>query len=232
MHAINIPDWAVARGRAMNHFSRIDPLRTALIAIDLQNAFMLPDQVFGNPHACDIVPYVNRLAGALRDQGGLVLWTRQTITTTPPHAYPDWQFDPADAFVRSALEALTEGNAGHRLHHALDVATQDIVVNKYRYSAFIKNSSTIEEILHARGIATLIIAGTLTNVCCETSARDAYMLGFRILFIADATAAVTDAEHNAALLNLALNFADVRRTDEVMAMILNQNGNTGASSNL
>jgi len=53
----------------------------------------------------------------------------------------------------------------------------------------------------------LIITGTLTNVCCESSARDAYMLGYKVLFASDATAAVSDAEHNAALTNLRLNFA-------------------------
>jgi ureidoacrylate peracid hydrolase len=92
-------------------------------------------------------------------------------------------------------------------------------MNKYRYSAFIRDSSDIETRLAALGVDTLIVTGTVTNVCCESTARDAYMLGYRVLFASDATAAKTDAEHNAALLNLRLNFADVKSTDALIALV-------------
>jgi nicotinamidase-related amidase len=219
MHRIELPGWAVERGRRMNRFERIDPARTALVAIDLQNAFTLPGQVFGNPHACDIIPVVNRLAAAQRAAGGLVVWTRQTISLTPPTAYPSWQYDATDPFVARAIAALTQGADGHALHPGLDLGPGDLVLDKYRYSAFIQHGSDLDQRLAAPGIDTLIIAGTLTNVCCESTARDAYMLGYRILFASDATAAVTDAEHNAALLNLCLNFADVRETAALLAML-------------
>lgn len=203
----------------MNHFDRIDPARTALIAIDLQNAFTVEGEIFGNRHACDILPHVNRLAAALRAAGGHVIWTRQTVGLAAPQAVPSWQFDAADPFVRRAMDALTPGAAGHCLHSALDVREGDLILDKYRYSAFIQHSSEIDTRLRALGVDTLIVAGTLTNVCCESSARDAYMLGYRVLFAADGTAAVTDAEHNAALLNLCLNFADVRPIDALLALI-------------
>ena len=219
MHRIELPGWAVERGRQMNCFERIDPARTALVAIDLQNAFTLPGQVFGNPHACDIIPVVNRLAAAQRAAGGLVVWTRQTISRTPPTAYQPWQYDATDPFVARAIAALTPGADGHALHPGLDLGPGDLVLDKYRYSAFIRHGSDLDERLRLLGIDTLIVAGTLTNVCCESTARDAYMLGYRILFAADATAAVTDAEHNAALLNLCLNFADVRETAALLAML-------------
>jgi nicotinamidase-related amidase len=219
MHHIDLPAWAIERGRRMNRFDRIEPARTALVAIDLQNAFTVAGQVFGNSHACDILPQVNRLAASMRAAGGHVVWTRQTIGTVPPQAVPAWQFDRSDPFVKTAMEALTAGAWGHRLHEALDVGDGDILLNKYRYSAFIHDASEIDAELQARDVDTLIIAGTLTNVCCESSARDAYMRGYRILFAADATAAVTDVEHNAALLNLCLNFADVRDTDALVALI-------------
>ena len=202
----------------MNDFPRIQPCRTALLAIDMQNAFMLPGQVFGNPHACAIVSNVNRLASALRAAGGQVIWTRQTVSKIPPFALPAWQLDLENPTVQTAVAALSEGDPGHDLHQDLAIDAADAVLNKYRYSAFIQRSG-IEDLLQARGIDTLIVAGTLTNVCCESSARDAYMLGYRILFASDATAAVTDLEHNAALLNLALNFADVRTTKELAALI-------------
>ena len=67
--------------------------------------------------------------------------------------------------------------------------------------------------------AMAVITGTQTNLCCETTAREINMAGYRVIFVADATASLTDAEHNAALLNLRLNFADVRFAGEVLAMI-------------
>lgn len=219
MHRIDLPDWAIERGHRMNRFDRIDPARTALLAVDLQNAFTLAGQVFANSHACDILHNVNRVAGALRAAGGQVVWTRQTIEREPPRANAAWQFDTSNPFVREAMDALADGTYGHRLHEALDVHQADIVMNKYRYSAFIQHASDIDATLKKRNVDTLLIAGTLTNVCCESSARDAYMLGYRVLFAADATAAVTDIEHNASLLNLCLNFADVRTTDALIELI-------------
>jgi nicotinamidase-related amidase len=219
MHRIDLPDWAVERGRHMNSFNRIDAARTALLVIDLQKAFTLPEEVFGNEHACDILPNVNRLARAMRAAGAPVIFTRQTVTRAPPYAYPEWHYDASDPFVRRALESLTDGDPRHGLHDALEVEPGDIVMNKYRYSAFIRDSSDIETRLAALGVDTLIVTGTVTNVCCESTARDAYMLGYRVLFASDATAAKTDAEHNAALLNLRLNFADVKSTDALIALV-------------
>ncbi len=219
MHAIDIPGWAVERGRRMNSFDTIDPVRTALIVIDMQKAFTVAGEVFGNAHACEILPDINRLAQAMRAAGGIVIWTRQTATQDGPYAYPAWHYDAGDAFVRRALDSLTDGAASHGLHDGCAVGPDDIVMNKHRYSAFIHGSSDIEARLALRQIETVIITGTVTNVCCESSARDAYMLGYRVLFASDATAAVTDAEHNAALLNLRLNFADVRSTEQILSVI-------------
>ncbi len=219
MHRIDLPDWAVERGHRMNRFDRIDPAGTALIVIDMQNGFMLPGQPFGNPHACDIVDNVNRLVRAMRAAGGRVLWTRQTITDDPAYAHPAWHYDPADPYVKAAMDALRSGAFGHEVYEGMAVEPADIVIDKYRYSAFIQNASDIDTRLKALGIKQLVIAGTLTNVCCESSARDAYMLGYKVLFATDATATRTDAEHNAALLNVCLNFADVRTTEELVAIM-------------
>ena len=205
----------------MNDFPRIDPARTALVAIDMQNAFTLQGEVFGNPHALDIIPNVNRLAAAARRAGSAVVWTRQTVTRTVPQAYPEWQYHDHDPFVRRALESLGEGAFGHELHATMDVAKSDIVLDKYRYSAFIQNASDLALRLDALGVEMIVVAGTLTNVCCESSARDAYMLGYKVLFATDATAARTDEEHNAALLNLRLNFADLKTTDELVGLLGN-----------
>jgi nicotinamidase-related amidase len=132
---------------------------------------------------------------------------------------PPWQYDLAIPFVREAVTAMAPGTASHALHPAMAVDARDIVIDKYRYGAFACPAGALKRALEAHGIETLVIAGTLTNCCCDSTARDGNMLGYRILFLADATATRTDEEHNAALLLTCLNFADVRMADEVLALL-------------
>lgn len=219
MHRIDLPDWAVERGRALNCFDSIDPARTALVAIDMQNVFLAPDEVFGNPNALDIVTAVNRLATAMRGAGGTVIWTRQTVSHEPPLAMPDWQYDLTIPQVRRAVETMLAGTRSHALHAGMAIDPSDLVIDKYRYSAFLCPARALALALEERRIEMLVIAGTLTNVCCESAARDGNMLGYQVIVASDATAAVTDTEHNAALMNLRLNFADVRSSAELCAML-------------
>ena len=218
-HTIALPEWAIARGRQLNQIDAIDPSRTALVAIDMQNVFMAPDEVFGNANALAIVETVNAVAAAMRDAGAVVIWTRQTVSAVPPLAMADWQYDLSIPEVRRAVETMAAGTRAHALHDAMAVGPDDPVVDKYRYGAFSCPAGDLRRLLEERQIDTLVIAGTLTNCCCDSTAREANMAGYRILFLADATATRTDEEHNAALLCLRLNFADVRYTDEVLAML-------------
>ncbi len=218
MHPTRIPAWATARGRQLNYFPVIDPRTTALIVIDLQNAFMAEGQVMANPNARAIVPNVNRLAASMRAAGGRVVWTRHTVVDEGPFAQPAWQVvawgsDPA------VKQALTAGDFGHALHSGLDVSANDLVIDKHRYSAFNRKSSGLDAILQEGKIDTLIIVGTMTNVCCESTARDGHMLDYKVLVVSDATAAPTDEEHDAALLNLSTFFAHVADTDDIVQII-------------
>jgi len=218
MHTIAIPAWALERGRAMNFFPSLELAKTALIVVDMQNGFMLADMPTGNQHAIDIVPNVNRLATAFRDAGSKVVWTRHTYVEATPFAPPAWQL--TDQFrYREALETLRPGARGHSLHADMAVEAADLVTDKYRYSAFIQNSSGLDAALRADGIDTIVVSGTVTNCCCESTARDGNMLGYKTYFVSDATAAPTDEEHNAALLSMAALFADVRSTDEMLGLI-------------
>ena len=94
------------------------------------------------------------------------------------------------------------------------------MVEKRRYSAFIQGSSDLDSILRARGIDTLLVTGTLTNVCCESTARDAMMLNYRSVMVSDGNAAVTDFYHEASLLNMISTFGDVYSTDETIELLL------------
>jgi len=219
MHKIHLPGWAVERGSYLNSFDTIDPARTALLAIDMQSVFLSPGEAFGNPHALDIIPAVNELARAMRAARGSVIWTRQTVSDEPPLAMAPWQYDMSDPRVSEAVSAMRAGAAAHDLHPAMEVGPGDLVLDKYRYSAFACPAGAVAQVLRERGIEMLLIAGTLTNVCCESTGRDAYMRGFKVILLADACAAVSDEEHNAALLNMRLNFADVKDTGSAIALL-------------
>jgi ureidoacrylate peracid hydrolase len=222
MHQFAMPQHIVdrvvrKRGR-VHAFDRVDPARTALVVIDLQNAFMMP----GVAHTlCEmapkIVPNVNRLAAALREAGGTVAWVRTTATQ---ETLTDWSvfYDllAPDAKQRR-VEALAEGSIGHDFWSGLDIRDADLVVTKLRYSAFIQGSSDLAARLRERGIDTVVIAGCVTNVCCESSARDAMMVNFKTVMVSDGNAAANDQEHANSLIAFYLNFGDVLTTDEVIA---------------
>jgi ureidoacrylate peracid hydrolase len=201
-------------------FDRLNPRHTAHIVVDLQNGFMDGGQVAEVPMARAIVPNVNRISAALRAAGGIVVFTQHTADA---EAIRTWSvfFEHFFGPERRArfIEAFTPGNTGHALWSELDVAEQDMVVLKRRYSAFVPNSSDLHARLQERGIDTLIISGTVSQVCCEATARDAMMMNYKVFFITDACATMTDAEHGGTLSAMAHAFCDVRDTQSVMGLI-------------
>ena len=108
---------------------------------------------------------------------------------------------------------MTEGSKGHELWAGLDVRAEDEIVRKYRFSAFMPGTCDLPYRLRSRGFDTVLVTGTVTNVCCESSARDAMMINFKTIMVSDANAARTDAEHNATLANFYVTFGDVMDTD-------------------
>ena len=95
----------------------------------------------------------------------------------------------------------------------------DIFTTKDRYSALIRESSPLNAILRERAIDTLLIAGTKTNVCCESTARDAMMLDYKVVLLCDCTAALSDDEHLATLENVLQQFGDVMTADDALALL-------------
>lgn len=224
MHEIRIAqdvlDRAMARRGALEVFATLDPAKTALLVIDLQNGFVQTGQPGALPVAREIIGNVNRIAQSLRTAGGHVVWIRHThVPGAPADAWPRFVEFSAAGWGKALNDALVPGSPGHALYAELDVQAQDEVVNKTRFSALIQGSSDLHDRLQRRAIDTVIVVGTVTNVCCESTARDAMMLNYKVHFIADANAARTDAEHNATLSNMLLWFADVRTTDEIISLI-------------
>jgi ureidoacrylate peracid hydrolase len=224
MHKIEIPQWAVdrvleRRGKLHVH-DNLDPSKTALVVVDLQNGFMVEEVAAAYvPVAVQIVPNVNRLAAAVRRTGGKVFWIKQTVDAASALAWSEWLGMMTPAVREGLVKNLAPGSRGHELYPELEVLPTDEIVQKYRFSAFVQGASDLPQRLRAQGFDTVLITGTVTNVCCESSARDAMMLNFKTIMVSDGNAARSDAEHNATLAAFYAVFGDVMDTSSLIACL-------------
>ena len=218
MHKLSISqsvlDRVIARRGREHIFDDLSPSKTALVVVDMQNGFMVPE--LGHA-ACkmahEIVPNINRLAQAVRDTGGTVIWIQTAYTDETLTSWSTLYGMMLPKGVERRKFSLSPSNKGYEIFPDLKIEKTDLIVEKNRYSAFIQGSSNIEEILRSRGLDTVLITGTVTNVCCESTARDAMMRNFKTVMITDGNAANTDEDHNAALNNFYLTFGDIMSTD-------------------
>jgi len=212
----------VTRRRGRVHlFDWLDASETAFLVIDMQNTFVQPGSPAEVPMAREIVPAINRLAAGLREAGGLVIWV--THANTHDRHGSDWDgffevFVAAEVRKRT-IESLAPGGEGQKLWPALEPNADDLFVFKNRYSALIPGSSQLERILRSHGVRNLLIGGTKTNVCCESTARDAMMLDFNVVMVSDACAALSDDEHRATLETMIQQFGDVLTVGEVLSLL-------------
>jgi ureidoacrylate peracid hydrolase len=207
------------QGRLLSH-ETIDAGRTGLVVVDMQNFFVAEGFGLEVPKAREIVPNINRMAKALRAAGGTVIWIQTTAVGALEHWGNFHQHMLTPERVEGRLAQLDEQHDGYKIYPQLEVLPADLRVKKIKYSAFIPGSSDIDAQLKARGIETLLVTGTLTNVCCESNARDAMMLDYRVAMLSDGNATLTDAEHAAALDNFLLFFGDVITTEEAMQRLV------------
>ena len=201
-------------------FDSLISRQTAHIVVDLQNGFMATGEVAEIATAREIVPNVNRISAAVRDAGGLVVYIQNTFDDVAVATWSTFfeHFCTPERRERM-IRAFSPGSFGHAIWPGLDVLPQDLKVQKRRFGAFAPGSSDLHTILQTRGIDTLIITGTATQVCCESTARDAMMLNYKVFFIADGNATFNDDEHNATLSAMAHAFCDVIDTDTMVEMI-------------
>ncbi len=225
MHRIMLDPELVARlteqrGGKLHQIDHIDPARTAHLIIDMQNGFVQAGSPVEVPVAREIVPNINRVSAAVRAAGGLNQFVQ---FTTPVEDVSSWSSFYARMTPQIAAEhqaAFTPGAHHWQLWPALEVdMAVDRTIEKRRFSAFIPGTCDLDAQLRARGVDTLIITGTLTNCCCESTARDAMQMNYRVIFASDANAALTDAEHGTTLNNMLFLFADVMSTDEIVTLL-------------
>ena len=207
------------RGKLHVH-DDMDPCRTALLVVDLQNGFMVPAYTpMPVQTAIATVPNVNRLAATLRETGGKVFWIQNTTNEASLTEWSNWFAMSRPELVQERIACFQAGTPGHALYPALEVRPEDDIVLKYRFSAFVQGASDLPQRLTDGGFAYVLIVGTVTNVCCESSARDAMMLNFKTIMVSDGNSAHSDGEHTATLAAFYAVFGDVMDTDMVIACL-------------
>ena len=220
----HIVDRVVARRGDIHWFNELDPRKTALLIIDMQITFCLPGAPGEVPTARDVVPEINDLAEKLRPFGVPVFWILHTNTLND--GISDWEVFFNHVVRNSDVrQRMVESLApeSQKVWDDLIVEDGDVTIIKNRYSAFAHGSSTLERVLRSRGIDTVLVGGTKTNVCCDSTARDAMMLDFKAVMVSDCCAASSDEEHLASLETFIQQFGDVMTSEEVIARIIRRN---------
>ncbi len=215
----HIIDRVVARRGRVHWFDRLDPRSTALVVIDMQSTFCEPGSPAEVAVSREIVEPINALARKLRPLGVPVIWVLHANTHNAGKS--DWEgfFNHvvADDVRAKTIESLAPGRQS--VWRGLEQDPADVTVIKNRYSALISGSSNLERVLRNMGIDTLLIAGTKTNICCESTARDAMMLDFNVVMLSDCCAALSEDEHQAALETIIQQFGDVMTAAEAYACL-------------
>jgi ureidoacrylate peracid hydrolase len=224
MHSYVVPESVKARvirrqGKLFSH-DTIDAARTALVVVDMQNYFVAEGFPLEVPAARMIVPSINRMAKAARAAGATVVWVQTTAAGALEHWGNHHKYMLTPERSQKRLAGLDEASEGFKLYPALEPLATDLWAKKIKYSAFIAGSSDLDAKLASLGIDTLLVTGTVTNVCCESTARDAMMLDYRVIMLSDGNASLTDEEHAASLNNFMIFFGDVMNTDEAIARLV------------
>jgi nicotinamidase-related amidase len=200
----------------MPNFTPI-PNHTALINVDIQNCF-IEGYPISAPDGLAVLEKINRLAAACRKSGILVI--HASIVMRPDGS----NLGVLGEFSQPVKEGiLDKGSQSAAVHKGLIIDPRDILLDKPRFGAF--HGTDLELILRTRNIDTLIISGVATNVCCETTAREAAVRDFKVFFLSDGTATApmgnlsAEQLQNATCTTLGFLFAEVLTVDQMIAKV-------------
>jgi ureidoacrylate peracid hydrolase len=197
--------------------------RTALLVVDLQNAFLLPESPLAAHGGLAILPAINRLIAAARHVGVPVIFT---ATAHDPSELPNRMDDLFPE--RRKAKGLETSTRAHQIHPDVDRRDSDIVVRKSRYSAFWRTN--LDALLGGMHVDTLVIGGVWTNVCVESTARDALFREYKVVCVADCTAAgelpdtgfgriAPEDAQRMALADIAWHLGEVAYVDDVVTRL-------------
>jgi len=190
------------------HQMQLNKDKVALLVIDMQRFFLDPTSPTFTCGGLAILPTLKRLIAAFRAAGRPVIYTRHVH-------HPD----RLDAGIMGWWwEGMClEGSAESEVHDDLAPLPNEKVILKHRYSTFY--NTDLETVLRCLKIEDLVISGIMTNMCCESTARDAYYRDYRVFFLADGTGSINEEMHLASLLNLAFGFAYVTTAGAVIQQL-------------
>ena len=170
--------------------------------------------------AASVIPNINRISAACRKAGATNVFIRNSISEESKQSWSNWfgPFWTADK-REGMFSTFMVGRPGHAIHPEIQIEPGEIRIDKFRFGTLVEGSSDAHWQLQARGIDTVIITGCATNICCKSTARDAMMMNYKVLFVSDGTATHTDYEHNSTLNAMMLTFADVVSTNDVTSLL-------------
>lgn len=202
----------------------IDPRKTAMIVVDMQNDFVADGAPMETPAARAVVP---KIAEALRTCRNAQIKVIYTAHVHRRDGCDMGLFDDMHPPIANRA-ALVDGTPGVDIYHELAPAPGEHVIKKHRYSAFF--GTDLDIILREWGVDTIIVAGTTTENCCHATARDAMFRNYRVIFLSDATATYdypdcgwgampADQVHHATLVILAASTAHVMTVKDMIERI-------------
>lgn len=184
------------------------PQASALLVIDMQRFFLDPASPTFTCGGLAVIPNLKRLIAAFRAAGRPVIFAR--------HVHHPQRLDAG--IMEWWWEGMClEGTPESEVHPELAPLPGEKQVLKHRYSAFY--NTDLDTVLRCLKVEELVIGGIMSNMCCESTARDAYFRDYRVFFLADGTGSINEEMHRATLLNLAFGFADVTTTDWIAAQL-------------
>jgi len=187
------------------HQMRLNLDKSALLVIDMQRFFLDQTSPTFTCGGVAILPTLKRLIAAFRKADRPVIYTR--------HVHHPNRLDAG--IMGWWWEGMClEGSPESEVQADITPLSNEKVILKHRYSTFY--NTDLETVLRCLRIEDLVISGIMTNMCCESTARDAYYRDYRVFFLADGTGTVNEEMHLASLLNLAFGFAYVTTTDEII----------------
>ncbi len=200
--------WLKSIALYNKHEMSLRPDRSCLIVIDMQRYFVDPAGAAYLPSAQAILGNIQRLIESFRRSKRPVIYTR--------HAHHPKQLD-LGILGKWWGDMIVEGTPDSEIYPAIAPLESEKVITKHRYSAFY--DTDLQTVLRVLKIEDVVICGVMTNLCCESTARDAFFRDYQTFFLADATGTNDEEMHRASLLNLAYGFAYVTTTTRILQEI-------------
>lgn len=202
--------WLRAIAPYNTHWMKLNPDKAALLVIDMQNDFLKPDALLFTDGGVAIIDNLKQLVRRCRRRAIPIVFTAHVHKNPRVDGGMTAKWWP-DLMKR---RALVQGRKGAAIVKELAPRSEELLICKHRYSAFY--NTNLEIILRGLSVEDLVITGVMTNICCESTARDAFFRDFRVFFLADATGSSTEDLHVGALRNIAYAFAYVTTTGDIL----------------